>query len=183
MNKKEAILSAAITLLTEKGVHNTPMSAIAKAAGTGMGTIYNYYSNKDALINAIYINIKQEETKVFTAFDATKPIKTQFENYYAAIIDFFITHPTYFQFMEQLQASPIITESSRNEGQKSITEVYNLLKKGQQQRIIKSINIDELLMFIGGSILSYLRWYFNQKETKTTTLNNQINLLWDAIKA
>ncbi|AEH02065.1 TetR/AcrR family transcriptional regulator [Lacinutrix sp. 5H-3-7-4] len=183
MNKKEAILSAAITLLTEKGVHNTPMSAIAKAAGTGMGTIYNYYSNKDALINAIYINIKQEETKVFTAFDATKPIKTQFENYYAAIIDFFITHPTYFQFMEQLQASPIITESSRNEGQKSITEVYNLLKKGQQQRIIKSINIDELLMFIGGSILSYLRWHFNQKETKTTTLNNQINLLWDAIKA
>ncbi|APY00470.1 TetR/AcrR family transcriptional regulator [Lacinutrix venerupis] len=183
MNKKEAIQSAAITLLTKKGVHNTPMSAIAKAAGTGMGTIYNYFPNKEALINAIYVSIKQQETNVFKAFDASKPIKTQFENYYAAIIDFFIAHPTYFQFMEQLQASPIITETSREEGTKSITEVYRLLVKGQQERIIKAINVEELLMFIGGSILSYLRWYFNQNETKKATLNNQINLLWDAIKA
>ncbi|WP_040280042.1 TetR/AcrR family transcriptional regulator [Psychroserpens damuponensis] len=183
MNKKEAILSAAITLLTEKGVHNTPMSAIAKAAGTGMGTIYNYFPNKDVLINTIYVSIKHEEKDLFLDFDANKSIKTQFETYYTAMIDFFIANPTYFKFMEQLQASPIITEKSRNEGVKSITEVNKLLVKGQQERIIKDINIDELLMFIGGSILSYLRWYFGQKETNKVSLNNQMHMLWDAIKA
>lgn len=183
MNKKEAILSAAITLLTEKGVHNTPMSAIAKAAGTGMGTIYNYFPNKDILINTIYISIKHQEKELFSEFDATKSIKTQFETYYTAMIDFFIANPTYFKFMEQLQASPIITKESRNEGGKSITEVNKLLVKGQQDGIIKSINIDELLMFIGGSILSYLRWYFSQNHTKKATLNNQLHMLWDAIKA
>ncbi|WP_452229794.1 TetR/AcrR family transcriptional regulator [Lacinutrix sp. MEBiC02404] len=183
MNKKEAILSAAITLLTQKGVHNTPMSAIAKAAGTGMGTIYNYFPNKEILINTIYVSIKHEEKDLFLEFDANKSIQTQFETYCTAMIDFFIANPTYFKFMEQLQASPIITEDSRNEGGKSIIPVCNLLTKGQEDGHIKAINIDEILMFIGSSIIAYLRWYFNQKAHNKTSLSNQMHMLWDAIKA
>ena len=65
MNKKESIILSALQLLTEKGVHNTPMSAIAKSSGTGMGTIYNYFPNKDALFNDIYSRIKNEAIEVF----------------------------------------------------------------------------------------------------------------------
>ncbi|WP_316927874.1 TetR/AcrR family transcriptional regulator [Croceivirga radicis] len=61
MNKKQIILSSALELLVEKGVHNTPMSAIGKAAKTGMGTIYNYFPNKEALINEIYTDIKKKK--------------------------------------------------------------------------------------------------------------------------
>jgi len=35
------------------------MSAIAKAANTGMGTIYNYFTTKEELINSIYLYIKR----------------------------------------------------------------------------------------------------------------------------
>lgn len=158
------------------------MSAIAKAAGTGMGTIYNYFSNKEELINAIYVNIKQQEKDVFLDFDTAKPIKTQFENYFVSMIQFFIANPNYFMFMEQLQASPIITKESRDEGGKSIASVYALLIKGKKERIIKNVEIEELLMFIGGAVLAYLRWYFNQKEIKDSSLKNQIKMVWDAIK-
>ncbi len=182
MNKKEAILSSALQLLTEKGVHNTPMSAIAKAAGTGMGTIYNYFPNKELLINEIYINIKAEEKSVFPDFDAEGSIKTQFEAYFSAIIDFFITHPSYFKFMEQLQASPIITAESRTEGKKSVAPVHQLLEKGKEEGIIKPIEMDEMLMFIGGAILSYLRWYFSQSDAVESSLQNQLQMVWDAIK-
>jgi AcrR family transcriptional regulator len=182
VNKKEAIQSSALKLLTEKGVHNTPMSAIAKAAGTGMGTIYNYFPNKELLINEIYISIKEKEKAVFVDFEAEQPIKTQFENYFTSIVDFFINNPDYFKFMEQLQASPIITKESREEGEKSVASVSQLLMKGKQERIIKSIKVDELLMFIGGAILSYLRWYFNQSEKRQASLANQLQMVWDAIK-
>jgi len=182
VNKKETILWSALDLLVEKGVHNTPMSAIAKAAGTGMGTIYNYFPNKDVLINDIYVTIKQKERSVFIAFEAHQPIKTQFENYYQSIIQFFIAHPTYFKFMQQLQASPIITEASRAEGEKSVAPVFQLLVKGQQERIIKAIPMDEVLMFIGGSIMSYLRWYFNKENIVSGSINNQLQMVWDAVK-
>lgn len=84
--------------------------------------------------------------------------------------------------MEQLQASPIITDESRAVGEKSVAPVLNLLVKGKEERIIKNIEIDEMLIFIGGAILSYLRWYFNQPEVKPVSLENQIRMVWDAIK-
>ena len=158
------------------------MSLIAKAAGTGMGTIYNYFPNKDLLINEIYLRIKNSEKSVFSEFNTGKPIKTQFENHFASIIDFFIKNPSYFKFMEQLEASPIITQESREEGEKSIEPVAILLKQGQKDRIIKDINVTEMLMFIGGAVLSYLRLYFNQTGTTKSLLKNQIQMVWDAIK-
>ncbi|KXX71060.1 TetR/AcrR family transcriptional regulator [Flammeovirga sp. SJP92] len=182
MNKKENIIASALELLTEKGVHNTPMSAIAKVAGTGMGTIYNYFPTKEILINEVYVNIKVQEISIFSDFDTEKPIRTQFEIYFKSAISFFTDNPLYFKFMEQLQASPVITDESKAIGKKSITPVIELLHNGQQQRIIKNIPTDELLTFIGGAILSYLRWYFNQTETKNSSLKNQMDLVWDAIR-
>lgn len=182
MSKKQNILSSALNILAEKGVHNTPISAIGKAAETGMGTIYNYFPNKDALINEIYTDIKRQEKLLFENFESDKPIKTQFENYFTITVTFFIDNPNYFRFMEQMQASPIITENSREEGRKSITPVFELLTLGKQQRIIKDIDIEEILLFIGGAILSYLRWYFSQAEKKQTSLKNQVTMVWDAIK-
>ncbi|CAL2104232.1 TetR/AcrR family transcriptional regulator [Tenacibaculum sp. 190130A14a] len=182
MNKKESILTAALELLISKGVHNTPMSAIAKAAGTGMGTIYNYFPNKDVLINEIYIRIKEKEESLFLEVDTHGPIKTQFENYITVLINFFIEHPSYFKFLEQLQASPIITEENKQKGGTSVAMVATLLKSGQQSRIIKNIPIDELLMFIGGAVSSYLRWYHLKSTNKQGAFTNQIQMVWDAIK-
>ncbi|WP_281612688.1 TetR/AcrR family transcriptional regulator [Flammeovirga sp. SubArs3] len=182
MSKKENILSSALELLTENGIHNTPMSEIARVAGTGMGTIYNYFPTKEILINEVYISIKAQEISIFTDFDKQQPIRTQFEMYFRSAISFFINNPMYFKFIEQLQASPVITDESRKFGRKSIAPVVELIQNGQKQRIIKDIPIDEILTFIAGAILSYLRWYFNQTETKDSSLKNQMNLLWDAIK-
>lgn len=158
------------------------MSAIAKAAGSGMGTIYNYFPNKEALINEIYVGIKREERSVFEEWNPEMPIKTQFEGYLSSVVQFFIERRQYFEFMEQVQASPIITEESRQEAFKSIDRVLVLLEKGQKGRIIKEIEIGELLIFIGGAMLSYLRWYFAQNQPGSESLKNLNRMVWDAIK-
>lgn len=182
MNKKENIIKAALELLVENGIHATPMSAIAKAAGTGMGTIYNYFPTKDILINAIYTYIKEQEISVFQSFEPNEPIKTQFKIYYIKGIEFFVNNPLFFKFIEQLQASPIITEESKNFGYKAIDPVIQLLLKGQQEKVIKNVSLEEILQFIGGAIVSYLRWYFNQTNPNPESINNQLSMVWDAIK-
>lgn len=184
MSKKQHIIEAALKLLSEKGVHNTPVSAIAKEAGTGMGTIYNYFADKDALINEIYVFIKKEEESVFLSPASNHPIKIEFEIYYESMISFFIQNADSFRFMEQLQASPIITTESKNVGYKAIEPVMQLLRKGQEEQIIKNIALDELLQLIRGSLLSYLRWYFKEvRGIESKALQNQIIMVWDAIKA
>lgn len=182
MTKKDAILNAALELLVKKGIHNTPMSEVAKAAGTGMGTIYNYFPNKEILINEIYIGIKEQEEKVFSEVNTDDPIKTQFENYLTVLIEFFINNPSYFSFLQQLEASPIISEENKEMGKKPVELVAVLLKSGQQDRITKNIEIDEILVFIGGAITSYLKRNLNAPKKKRSSLSNHIQMVWDGIK-
>jgi len=181
MNKKEAILSAALKLLALKGVHATPMSAVAKEAKTGMGTIYNYFPNKEVLINSIYVQIKQDERLVFAKFDIEKPFKTQFDEYYTNAIQFYIKNPLYFYFIEQLQASPIITSESKELGYEAVTPVSELLNKGKKQKVIKNIATNDLMQFIGGTVLSFLRLHFQEEKKKRFALKNQLRMVWDAI--
>lgn len=48
-NKRETILLAASDVFSEKGFHNAKILDIAKAAGVGKGTIYEYFSSKSEL--------------------------------------------------------------------------------------------------------------------------------------
>jgi len=182
VNKKEAILKAALELLVVKGVHNTPMSEIAKAAGTGMGTIYNYFANKEILINEIYLGIKKQEETLFSRVNTDAPIKTQFEDYLTIIIEFFIHQPAYFNFLRQLEASPIITEENKVRGRKSVELMAVLLEQGQQDRIVKNIEMNAILVFIGGAISSYLGQYINTANEQQTSLVSHIRMVWDGIK-
>lgn len=49
---RAAIMEAAITLFGERGYENTSISALAKAAGIGKGTIYSYFSSKNEILLA-----------------------------------------------------------------------------------------------------------------------------------
>ena len=50
---KEAIFQAALRLLTENGIGETSMSAIAREAGVTRGAIYWHFESKDALLQEI----------------------------------------------------------------------------------------------------------------------------------
>ncbi len=182
MDKKNAIIDAALELLVENGVHNTPMSQVAKAAGTGMGTIYNYFPNKEVLINEIYKSIKDQEENLFLQVNTSDPLKTQFENYITGLINFFSANPMYFSFLQQLEASPIITEENKTKGRKPVEMVASLLRNGQKDRIIKNLEMEQILVFIGGAIASYLKKNLYVNKKKRTSLQNHINMVWDGIK-
>lgn len=158
------------------------MSQVAKAADVGMGTIYNYFPNKEILINEIYKGIKEQEEALFLEVNKNQPIKTQFENYLTVLIEFFMYHPSYFNFLQQLEASPILTEESRDKGKKPVEIVTVLVKSGQKDRIIKNIDTEEIVVFIGGAISSYLKRNLNVTIKRQTSLVSHIRMLWDGLK-
>lgn len=184
MDKKEQIILAAMKLLTERGVQATPMSAIAKAANTGMGTIYNYFATKEELINAIYLYIKRSEIYLIAkALDADTSLKARFFGFYTAFINFYFKYPESFAFMDQFHSSPIITDATRDAGQQDFLPVIALIQQGQQDGIIKQMDLDALLHFLAGTITTYVRWMkASGKENEQAYLDPQLRLVWDAIK-
>ncbi|MES3016379.1 MAG: TetR/AcrR family transcriptional regulator [Bacteroidota bacterium] len=184
MDKKEQIILAAMRLLTERGVQATPMSAIAKAANTGMGTIYNYFATKEELINAIYLYIKRSEIHlVAQALEADISLKARFFSFYTSFINFYFKYPESFAFMDQFHSSPIITQATRDAGQADFMPVISLVEQGQKDGIIKSMELDPLLHFLAGTITTYVRWVKSSGGNNNQALmDQQLRLVWDAIK-
>lgn len=55
LDKKELIRQSAIDVIAEKGYFNTTAKIIAEKAGIAVGTIYIYFSNKEEILNHIFI--------------------------------------------------------------------------------------------------------------------------------
>jgi AcrR family transcriptional regulator len=77
MNRKEAILEAAIHLFAERGFSATPTSAVAKRAGVAEGLIFHHFKNKEG----IFIHILKEmiDTYIDGVQVITKKAKTGLE--------------------------------------------------------------------------------------------------------
>lgn len=170
-------------LLTEKGVQATPMSAIAKAANTGMGTIYNYFPTKEALINSIYLYIKRSGIHLIdTARDSNLSLKTRFFDFYTAFVQFYLKYPESFVFMDQFHSSPIITEETKAAGKEDFQPVLALIEQGQKEGIIKEMELEPLLQFLSGTITTYVRWIMTLSTPPDEHLKQHLRLVWDAIK-
>ncbi len=58
--KTAAIYAAAVRVFAEKGFANTTMQDIARAAGVGKGTIYQYVKSKEDLFYEVFLWINRE---------------------------------------------------------------------------------------------------------------------------
>lgn len=178
-------MMAAMKLLIENGIQGTPMSAIAKAAGTGMGTIYNYFPTKEDLINAIYLHVKTSEiTQTLSSLDSSSSLKSQFLTFYLAFINFYLKHPQNFAFMAQMQNAPVITTATKEQGKRAFEPVFILIKQGQDEGIIKNVALESITYFLAGTINTFVRWMLEiPKKQHVEKIEVQLQLVWDAIKA
>src|SRR5678816_3665327 len=58
-DKRRRILDAALGVFAAKGYHGTSVPEVADAAGVGVGTLYRYFEDKNALVNELYRDAKQ----------------------------------------------------------------------------------------------------------------------------
>ena len=181
MGKREQILIAAMKLFIERGVQATPMSAISKAANAGMGTIYNYFATKEDLINAIYLFIKKSEIEAIgMSVNPDDSLKVRFLGYYTSFIRFYLKYPEGFAFMDQMQNSPIIQPEIKVEGKAAFQPVFELIRQGKTEGILKDIDEESMLYFLAGTITSYVRKAINDRTD--SNLDQQLRMVWDAIK-
>jgi AcrR family transcriptional regulator len=82
---RSAIIRAAVDLISDKGFKSASMRQIAKAAGLGDATIYNYFSTKEAILFGYYEDHMQacmkvlKELEAFHTFSLQEQLQTLFE--------------------------------------------------------------------------------------------------------
>jgi AcrR family transcriptional regulator len=127
LEKHDAILAAALRLITRFGLHNTPMSAVAREAGVAVGTVYLYFPSKEAMINALYLHVLEDRNNAL--YDATAAMpqvaadqRTAFWESWHALARWHLEHEAGSNLIAQCRASGILSEQTRATEQRMDTQ-------------------------------------------------------------
>lgn len=67
MNSEQKILQAAENCMRDKGFHQTSVQNVAASANVSVGLIYKYFKNKDAIIEALVLDVVKRMKKLLNA--------------------------------------------------------------------------------------------------------------------
>lgn len=118
-DKREAILAAALRLVARLGLHNTPMSAVAREAGVAAGTLYLYFPSKEAMINALYLELLEDRDRSIRPEpvepgSATPSAREGLWAFWHGLARWHLDRPEASNFAQQCKASGILTEETRD---------------------------------------------------------------------
>ena len=183
-DKKAAALKATLELISEQGFHGTPMSQIAQRANVGVGTIYRYFSSKEDLINALYIDIKTRLVRyTIRNYSESMPVREGFLLLLRNIVDYFIENPAELLFIEQYANSPLITATTREEGLRTFEPVNNLFKCAREENLLKELPMEMLCALAYGATISLVKFYLSSEvKLDEPSLTAGLDAIWDAIK-
>lgn len=183
-DKREAIMRAAMELIAEQGFHGTPTSQIANEAGTGVGTIYRYFKDKDELIEAIHEQVHSAFVKTFSEnYVADLPIRENYLRIFTALTRLFVANPFEIRFIEQYYNSPYGVAKKRAEEIECEKPMFAFFELGKQQQVIKDLPFEFILGLSLGSILFLVRDHHNGfVDLDDQAISTVVEANWDAIK-
>lgn len=92
--RRDDLLAAAGRRFVEVGLRATTMEDIARGAGAGKATLYRYFANKDAVIDALLVREADRfRSEVLAAVDDHAEPAARLEAAFLAGVRFFVEHP------------------------------------------------------------------------------------------
>ena len=182
-DKRQLILQAALTLFAERGFHSSPTSAIAAAAGIGVGTIYRYFKDKDSLIHELFQELHQRyHQQIMAAHDPAAPLPRRFRQAFGALLRLFIAQPAEFRFMELYYYSPYATSADsrfpRNEG-----VIYAILEEVKSRGLARDVPMQVLEAMAWGPVVALAKEHSNRNLVVTEEIISlTIQAAWDALR-
>ncbi len=138
-DKRTAILETTLTLISERGFHNTPMSLIAKTSGVSAGIIYHYFANKEELINELYKEIKLEYIRATLAdYSEEISVKERFYSMWNNFMRYSLNNPTKLIFLDQFENSPLV-KHMEEDFTEVVTPFFQLFGQGLEEGIFTSL--------------------------------------------
>jgi len=138
-DKREAILRAALELMSQRTYTGTPMPLVAQRAAVGAGTIYRYFENKEALANAVFRQCEAELLKSLqNALRVTDSAREQFRSLWRGLWEFSRKNPYAFHFIELHHHQSYLDPESRALADSVIRFVEVFIERFQREGVLRS---------------------------------------------
>jgi len=187
IDKKQKILDTALTLFVSQGYHETSTASIAKAAEVATGTLFHHFPSKSALINHLYLNIKQEfAMAIMSQAQDHGSLRLNAEHLWNVAINWAINHPSQQAFFQQYALSSLINDDVRQHAMTQILSFMSeLIVSGQKSGVLALYPLSLILEGCHGQYLASTQYFLNNPEKWQDTTHKQasFSMLWNAIKA
>lgn len=146
--KQKALREATIKVVNQIGFASSSVAKIAKEAGISPATLYVYHKDKDELLCDVYTGIKMElADAMMRGFDDSQPVRDILKRMWTNGFNYLVKHRHYLSFMEQFANSPYVDVVDLTEVNKHYEPLFRVVRRGIEQKIIKDVDIELLLVF------------------------------------
>lgn len=185
LDKRDAILDAALQLFVDKGFHGTAVPEVAERAGVGAGTIYRYFVSKEALVNALYQQYKGELTAlVMRDFTLDAPARQLVHQLWTRLADFAKRKPRAYAFLELHHHSTYLDEQSLAIERRILDMAVRFIGVAQTRGELKPLPPMLLVAIVTGAFVGMVRkaWEGLLELTPEVIAGGE-TCAWEAIRA
>jgi len=151
--KKDRILQAAIKVFSRKGFHQVKVEEVAEEAGVGKGTVYDYFDNKDHLLQEAFRVSLEQYLEVFDrSLEAPLPFWQRIKEIINLHFAFLHNHEEMSYFVMESYNRPLeeIREWLMEMRKERLEVVQRIMKKGIQEGEIREVDVEVASrMFLG----------------------------------
>ncbi len=182
--KKQDIFDTTLRLIVAKGLHDVPMSEIARESNAAIGTIYHHFKSKEDLIQSLYVHIHQElEEYIKVGEIDRKNFKSEFATLFLSVFKFFIQNPQKFYFLEQYEHSPFGFGTKELDANLEYPIQPDFFTFGQEQRLIKQIPLSLISNIIYANLANLVRLQLAKKvELNREMIELVIDGCWEMVR-
>lgn len=186
-DKRTQVLEASIDLFAEEGFWNTPTTRIAKHAGVGTGTLFNYFSSKDGLIDEVYMQLKKEwGGHILAGWPADASVREQLEHMWFRYLDWGIKYPDRYALKQQLRLSELVSEDTQAQEEEQLAFIIDLYNGAVSDGALIDIPIEYFGLLMQAQVeaaISYAQMCDLQDMALLKHVALSFEIFWNSVKA
>lgn len=157
--KRRRILDAALRVFAERGVHGTPVPPVAREAGVGVGTLYRYFDNKEALVNAVFRDTKRQlRGRLLEGLESDLDASALFDRIWERLVTFVEERPEAFRFLELQDHDSYLDDESRAVEASLLAPLGEFVRAGQQRgELSASLRPDVAMALFWGAFVGLFK--------------------------
>jgi AcrR family transcriptional regulator len=154
-----AILEAAEAVAAESGASKASLQAIAERAGVAVGTIYNYFNDKEELLEALFARRREEfyaEIDRATKAHGDEPFVQQLEAYVGAVFQFFDARRAFLRLSLESERPAIVKGKGgriQPAKQQLLDRAERIVRLGRREKMLR----DEDVALLAAVLVSIMR--------------------------
>ena len=159
----QAVLTAAEEVFADAGLHDAHMGEIAERAGVAVGTLYNHFADREALLAGLAeARFKEMLADMDVALKATaeQPFEPRVRALVVAMLTYYERHWKFMQIFLQGETGryqrtfPTLVEAMRHKMREVRTRVEKLIAQGVREKAIRAEASDLAPFFLIGMLRS-----------------------------